>query len=246
VTPRRRSGEAPVPIYYRLQTELLKGIEEGRWGPGEAIWPERRIAKEFEVSLGTVNRALSNLVNEGYLYRMQGKGTFVAGTFFPRESVRYTRMRTDFESKDPKFKVKVLGLERIPGQQPVNQHLKLRINQELWRLERLFELREGKVAICVSYMPVKLFPDLDTIYASKFEKTTLYEVVEKTYGLPTVSNQEQFGAVGAPKEVARHLEIKPGEPLLLIKMRAYTYKERPYEYRVSYYLTQNRMMFREM
>ncbi|MGD9124002.1 MAG: GntR family transcriptional regulator [Desulfarculaceae bacterium] len=82
-------NETPVPRYFQLQMDLLRGIEGGKWAPGEAIPPERKIAEQFGVSLGTVNRAIMNLVSEGYLYRLQGKGTFVSGTDIPLSSVRY-------------------------------------------------------------------------------------------------------------------------------------------------------------
>jgi len=226
--------------------ELLKGIENGRWAPGEAIPPERKIAEDFGVSLGTVNRALANLVNDGYLKRIQGKGTFVAGTTIPLESVRYTRLRRDFGDPDPRFKIQVLGMEAVPGFQPANRLLKLRSTSKLWRVRRLFVNRKGPLMYYVSYLPQRLFKDLGQIVAPLMEKMTLYEIIEKKYGLPTVFNQELFSAVAAGQEEAEVLGAEAGTPALKIEMLSFTYKEKPYEYRISYCITGDNKMFREM
>lgn len=241
-----RGGEAPLPAYYRLQMELLRGIENGRWAPGEAIPPERKIAEDFGVSLGTVNRALANLVNDGYLKRIQGKGTFVAGTTIPLESVRYTRLRRDFSDPDPRFKIKVLSLEEVPGFQPANRLLKMRGAGKLWKVRRLFVNRKGPLMYYVSYLPQRLFKDLDQIISPLMEKMTLYEGIEKKYGLPTIFNQELFSAVAADQEVAEVLQAEVGTPALKIEMLSFTYKEKPYEYRISYCITDDTKMFREM
>ncbi len=242
----QRRGEAPLPAYYKLQMELLAGIENGQWVPGEAIPPERKIAEECGVSLGTVNRALANLVNEGYLKRMQGKGTFVAGTTIPLESVRYTRLRREFSDPDPRFKIKVLSLEVVPGFQPVTRLLKLRGACKLWEVRRRFFGHEGPLMYYLSYLPHSLFKDLDKVITPLMEKTTLYESIEKKYGLPTIFNQEMFSAVAADQQVAEVLEIEIGAPVLKIEMLSFTYKEKPYEYQVSYCNTEDFKMFREM
>ncbi|MCB2225439.1 MAG: GntR family transcriptional regulator [Desulfarculaceae bacterium] len=241
-----RRGEAPLPAYYKLQMELLAGIEDGRWAPGEAIPPERKIAESFGVSLGTVNRALANLVNDGYLKRIQGKGTFVAGTTIPLESVRYTRLRRDFNEPDPRFKIQLLGLREVPAFEPAKRLLKMRGAGKLWEVERLFISRKGPLMYYLSYLPQRLFKDLDQVIGPLMEKMTLYEGIEKKYGLPTIFNQELISAVPAEKKVAEIFGAKVGAPVLKIEMLSFTYKEKPYEYRISYCVTGEQKMFREM
>ncbi len=82
----KKTDGLPIPAYYRLQMTILEDIEKGRWRPGECIPAERSLAELHNISIGTVKKALLNLVHEGYLHRIQGKGTFVAGTTLRRES----------------------------------------------------------------------------------------------------------------------------------------------------------------
>lgn len=242
----QRRGEIPLPAYYKLQMELLAGIENGQWAPGEAIPPERKIAEECGVSLGTVNRALANLVNEGYLIRIQGKGTFVAGTTIPLESVRYTRLRRDFGDPDPRFKIKMATVQEVPSFEPAKHLLKMRGSGKLWEVRRLFVSRKVPLVYHFSYLPQRLFKDFGQVIGPLVEKMTLYESIEKKYGLPTIFNQELFSAVSADREVANVLGVKVGAPVLRTEMLSFTYKEKPYEYRVSYYITDEAKLFREM
>jgi GntR family transcriptional regulator len=94
-------------------------------------------------------------------------------------------------------------------------------------------------------MPKKMFPKLDEFPKHKFERVPIFISLEQNYGLPTISNRELFGAVLAGREVARLLNIYEESPLLLIEMLAYTYQERPYEYRLSYCLSGTKKVYRE-
>ncbi len=235
-----------MPVYYKLQMELMEGIESGKWGPGEALPPERRLAELYDVSIGTVSRALANLVNAGYLYRMQGKGTFVSGTSIPGESVRYTRLRREFSEADPKIEIETLEIKAVPGEQPINRYLKIRAQNRLWELRRIICVRKKPVHYHISYLDHKRFPELDRIMGRQFKNATLYLTIEKKFGLPTIFNEEMYGAVLAEPDVAEILEVEPGSPLLRIQTRSFTYKEQPYEYRISYVATNDRQLFREM
>lgn len=66
------------PKYRQLKEILRKEIDEGKLKVGDQILPEEKIAERHGVSLGTVRQAMAELVNEGLIYKEQGKGTFIA------------------------------------------------------------------------------------------------------------------------------------------------------------------------
>jgi len=243
---RDRTRREPIPVYYQLQQALLRDIENGVFAPGESIPPERVIAQAQGVSLGTVKRAMLNLVSEGYLYRVQGKGTFVAGTTLRRGSLRYYRLFGRLKDEEADLKVKLLDIAVIPGFEPISGFLSARLNQKLYRVRRLFLMDETPVVYNDSYLPQGLLPGLDKKLAGSLEKITLYHAIEECYGLPTVKNEELFGAVAAQGEAAELLQVRPGQPLLRVEMLAITYKERPYEYRLAYVRTDERFVYREI
>ncbi len=239
------SGD-PTPVYFQLQKKLLKEIEDGRWSPGQAIPPERALAESHQLSVGTVKKAILNLVNEGYLYRIQGKGTFVAGMALQPESLRYYRFLEDFSDEEVELQIKLLGLKVTSGIEPVNRYLNLRMNQSLFEVTRLFYFDAQPLVYCISYLPHKMFEDLANLPRQKFENIPLYIALEEIYGLPTILNRELVSAIPANGTTAKKLGIKKDSPVLLIEMLSYTYKQTPYEYRKSYCLTDKRAIYREI
>lgn len=242
---RYKNSKSPTPVYYKLQSDIQKEIESGGLEPGARIPPERLLAETHKISIGTVKRALSNLVNEGFLYRAQGRGTFVAGTTLRRDTLRYYRFLKQFRGDEANIKIKFLEISERDGFQPVNQHLKIRKNQPLYELRRVFLSSKKAIIYTISYLPQKIFPRLEEWPKSKFERLPIFISLEQNYGLPTIFNQELFGAVAADSDIAKVMNIKLGEPMLLIEMLAFTYKEKPYEYRQSYCLTDSNKVFRE-
>src|SRR5688500_18338871 len=66
------------PLYKEVKIRLTRGLATGEWKPGEAIPSETRLADSFNVSIGTIRKAIDELVAERILLRQQGRGTFVA------------------------------------------------------------------------------------------------------------------------------------------------------------------------
>jgi GntR family transcriptional regulator len=241
-----QSEDDPTPVYFKLQMMLQEEIENGRWAPGQNIPPERVLAESHKLSVGTVKKAILNLVNKGYLYRIQGKGTFVAGMTLQPESLRYYRFLEDFSDEEVELKIKLLDLKVTKGNDSINRFLQLRLNQNLFEITRLFYHDSKPMVYCISYIPQKMFQNLANLPKQKFENIPLYIALEEIYGLPTINNQELISAVPAPDRTANLLEIRKESPVLLIEMLSYTYKQTPYEYRKSYCLTDKKAVFREI
>lgn len=239
------SGD-PTPLYYKLQMHIQREIESGHLRPGDMISPEKELAGVHNVSPGTVKKALLNLVNGGFLYRVRGKGTFIAGTSIKRESMRYYRYLKDFRSKEASLRIKFLDLKKINAVDTINRNLKIGQKDDLFEIKRVFISSDKKPIIyTVSYLPQDRFKEFETISPRNFERVPLFLLLENKFGLPTISNKELLSAVSAEKDIAGILKIPEGSPVLSIEMIAFTYKKRPYEYRISYCLTGSRNICRE-
>jgi GntR family transcriptional regulator len=220
-------------------------IENGRWEPGSAIPTERTIAEQHNVSIGTVKRALLELVNEGYLYRVQGKGTFVAGTIFRRHNLRYYLLLDHFDDEEAELKINLLSRRLETNCPSVCKLLELKNNQKLCLVKRVFTWKEFPLIFTVSYFPIQIFKDMMDLPSSFFENYTLWDAIEQIYGLPTISNKELFGVHFTHQEEAEILCVSPGTPVQYIEMLSFTYKKRPYEFRKTYCLTNERKIFRK-
>lgn len=233
----RRSSTDPIPVYYKLQLEIKKQIEEGRWKADDCIPTERELSEKYSLSAGTVKKSLLNLVNEGYLYRIQGKGTFVAGTVLRRESLRYYRLQNDFPDKEINLNVELIELKKIKDHPLARKNLQLAQGQELYEVKRCFSSKHKPIVFCTSYLPTKLFPALEKLTSEFSGELTFYKLLEQEYGVTTISNNQLISTSLADETVSTHLNIPVGNPLLFIEMISHTYKNKPYEYRESFCLT---------
>lgn len=78
--------KSPMPLYFQIEEAIKQKIDKGEWITGTMISSEREFAENYEVSRMTVRQAINNLVNDGYLTRRKGKGTFVSAKKSSRSS----------------------------------------------------------------------------------------------------------------------------------------------------------------
>ena len=69
---------SPKPLYQQLKDILVDAIDSEKWKANEKIPSENELSCIYGLSRMTVRSVLTDLVKEGLLYRVQGKGTFVA------------------------------------------------------------------------------------------------------------------------------------------------------------------------
>jgi DNA-binding transcriptional regulator YhcF (GntR family) len=94
------------PLYRQIKSLAIQALASGEWQPGQAIPSEQELAQRFQVSQGTVRKAIDEMVAENLLMRRQGKGTFVTSHTDPRALFRFLRLTPDSGERVP--------LENIP------------------------------------------------------------------------------------------------------------------------------------
>ena len=78
----------PIPLYFQLKELVLDEIKKGNYKEGDMIPTENEISEEFQISRTTVRQAITELVQEGWLYRVKSKGTFVTRPKIPQDFLR--------------------------------------------------------------------------------------------------------------------------------------------------------------
>lgn len=91
--------QSPIPIYYQIMEQLKAQIKSGELLPDMPLPSEREYAEQFGISRMTVRQALSNLVNEGFLYRLKGRGTFVSKPKMEQALQGLTSFTEDMKSR---------------------------------------------------------------------------------------------------------------------------------------------------
>jgi GntR family histidine utilization transcriptional repressor len=103
-------SDIPAPIYQRVKQAIIQQIRSGQWLAHQRIPSESELVNELGVSRMTINRALRELSNEGFLVRMQGVGTFVAETKAHTELLEVHNIADEIAARGHRHSSKVIEL----------------------------------------------------------------------------------------------------------------------------------------
>jgi GntR family transcriptional regulator len=238
------SGAGSVPLYRQVKSALLRLLESGQLGPGETLPNEAQIAKALQVSIGTLRKAVDELVHEHILVRRQGKGTFVA----LHNNDRFMFQFFHVEPRPDVFDPRVVPEREFPVVDNIGFHsgratdteayaLRLRVGDPVWRVDNALSLG-GK---CIMHDRIVISKALfNGITEKRFQErpSTIYNLYQTDHGISVIRTQERARAAAVCAEVARVLGIREGTPVLEVHRVAITFGERPVELRISTINTQ--------
>jgi GntR family transcriptional regulator len=224
------------PLYRQIKDLLLKSLDVGEWKPGELIPSEIELAARFQVSQGTVRKAVDELAAENLLLRRQGKGTFVATHHEPRAQFRFLRVVPDTGEPAPS-QSRFLDCRRVRAPAEVARRLELRGGDALVYVRRLLSFDAEPIVLDELWLPGALFRGLTAERLAEY-KGPLYGLFETEFGTRMIRAEEELRAVAAEPAAAQLLQVAEGAPLLQVERVSYSYGERPVELRRGLYVTQ--------
>lgn len=228
-------GTAYSPLYRQIKHLLLQSLDQGEWKPGEAIPSETELAARFQVSQGTVRKAIDELATENLLFRRQGKGTFVATHHEPRVRFRFLRLAADDEQQHVSSS-RILECRRVKAPAAIAGLLELATNDIVVNLRRLLLFDDVPTIYDDIWLPGQVFRGLTAESLSR-NQGPLYALFETEFGVSMVRADEKVRAVAASQPAADLLEVAVNHPLLQVERVSYTYGDRPVEVRRGLYLT---------
>jgi len=224
----------PIPLYYQLKKQLLSLIENGELKEGELLPPENDLCKRLNVSRPTIRQAFFELVNEGYLNRYKGKGTFVSA---PKVEDRFFSKLESFHDemaqKGFSPKTQVIKLEKIAGHHEANERLSLPLDAPIIYLSRVRSVDAVPLVYVETYLPYEEYKDLMRV---DFTVNSLYESLEKLYHRRVSRVRREFVAGNALQKEAELLQIVRNKAICLVKTVAYSNSfPTPVEFSVARY-----------
>lgn len=225
------------PLYRQIKHLLVQGLQRGEWKPGDLIPSEIELAARFQVSQGTVRKAVDELATENLLVRRQGKGTFVATHHEPRAQFRFLRIVPDDHEPVPAVS-RYLECKRTRAPVEIAHQLALKPTDALVYLRRLMSFNGVPVVLDEIWLPGNLFKKLTAERLAEYSGP-LYGLFETEFGTRMIRADERIRAVTAATDAARLLKVTAGSPLLLVERVSYTYGERPVEVRRGLSVTEH-------
>lgn len=220
------------PLYREVQWRITRALAAGDWRPGEAIPSETRLAADFKVSIGTIRRAIDELVAGRILVRQQGRGTFVASHTEDRTLFYFFHVvGKDGSQEFPVSELLAFVRERAGADDEAP--LDIPRGSRVARVRNLLKLAGNPVVLDDITVSTERFKGIDED-AFRNRDGTIYGLYQARYGVNVVRISERISAAHPPADIAAILGMNASQPALHIRRVAYTYNDSPVEYRRSW------------
>lgn len=215
---------ARLPKYWKLRQWLLIFAQSNP--PGTLLPPERQLSAEFELSRTTVRKAIKELIVEGWLARVQGRGNFVAQPKLAHR-LRLNSSSDDGVAQGHRTGSRLVNAEVVPATALVAAALAINPGGEVFRVERLRTMDGEPMAIDVNFVSAERFPGvLDAVARHE----SLYATLANEYGVTTAYAEETVETGVANPDDAHLLNAEVGLPLLVLTRQAFDASDTPIEW----------------
>lgn len=238
------SRKSPIPIYHQIKELLKERIESGFFDTHECLPSERELGEMYGISRMTARRALKELEGEGYVYREQGKGSFVAEPKLRQALLHLTSFTEDMRKRGLDPGAKVLENQVIEGDKELVDKLGVLPEEKFVRLQRV-RLADGEpLAIETSFLRRKFCPELEEI---DFNNESLYRVLNERYGIDLGRAEQTVEATLSGEFETQILNIEKAVPMLSTERITYlTDGETVIEYARSTYRADRYKLYVEL
>jgi len=217
----------PISKHQQLREILLDFIDAAE--PEAPIPSERDLATQYGVARMTVRQAVESLVADGRLFKVAGKGTFVAQPKVDQQA-RLTSFGEEMTRRGMKPSTTVLTYGRVEATAHLARQLSVKPGTPLVYLKRLRDADGTPMCIERSWLPDALVPGL----ADEGPPESVYATLSLRFGLLPDWGEDVIQAALADAEVAELLGVRPGSAVLTFHRHSYagqvlvTYSEASY------------------
>jgi GntR family transcriptional regulator len=221
---------SPKPLYRQLKDRLLRELEVGTRKAHSQLPSEREWVKKLGVSRITVRQALMELVQQGYLYTVPGKGFFVGERKDARELNAFLSFTAASEARGETPSSKVLEARLAPASGPIAHDLGIAPGAEVVHLERLRLTNGVPVMVQQSLLPHARCPG---ILGKDLAKLSLFATLQDAYHLTLVRAETTISARLADRAEKKALGLEDPGVVLVVDQLSYASDGLPVERTVS-------------
>jgi GntR family transcriptional regulator len=220
------------PIYCQIKQDMIHKIVAEEYRPGQCLPSERDLCEIYGVSRMTVRLAINELRSEGHIYKIQGKGTFVATRKIQQDLLKLVS-----------FSYEMRQLGRVPGSRDVAvseekatvgvaEKLQIAIGAPVTVIERLRTANGEPLAFQRNYISKKLCEGIERY---DFEERSLYEIFEEKYNIIVSKAFQSLETVFITGRDAERLNVPENSLGLFMRRETYSSNNLPVEYVESIY-----------
>jgi GntR family transcriptional regulator len=216
-------------LYKAVARALSDAIQSGKLKPGDALTSESELSKTFGVSVGTLRKAVDELVAQQILVRYQGRGTYVATHNRDRFLDQFFRVEAQTGLKDFPT-VDTVDFEKGAASAVEALMLGLGKGEPVMRIKNHLTLQNLKVVSDEISLPAEMFEGL-TAKRVRERPSTLYHLYQTEFGVTVVNAEERLRAVACSAPMAKIFSRPVGTPMIELHRIAWGLNGEAVEYR---------------
>lgn len=222
------------PLYFIIKEDIKEKIQNGQYKSGDILPTESSLCDEYKSSRVTIRRAINELIQENVLERGFGMTARVKSSPVPRSLNHLGGLHEELTKAGIMCFSYILDSQIVKADDILSEKLSVAAGEELYMIERLRYANSNPLCYQKIYLPVVLCPDLDI---KKLTKVSLYETIEKDYGLKISYAKQTIHACTANYKIAALLELNDLTCMLKVKRTTYLDTDECIEYSESYYVS---------
>lgn len=213
---------SPIPLWEQLEEVINERLSSGEWRPGMMIPSENAISEEYGLSRMTVRSVIKRFVQEGKLYTVPGKGTFVAEPKILTTPLPYNGIREQLEIKGYKTTTRVLTNNTVVLPNRICEKFNLKPNSVGHLIERVRYIKDKPFSFQRTYLRKNTIFDIPN---SRLENEQLCKILEADYGIYPTKVEETLEMIFANQKISEILQVQEFSPLLFLRDELYMDKE---------------------
>jgi GntR family transcriptional regulator len=217
----------PEPLHAQVAEHLRSQITSGERQPNDMIPSEQELSRHFGVARMTVRHGISHLVNEGLLYRVAGRGTFVAEPKFVSQALGLSGVRAQLHRAGYAAQTSLLVAVVQAASKSVAEHLGLAPGEPVYVIRRLRSANDVPIAVDTSFLSVSLFPGL---LRHQLAEQSLYTVLQDEYGVVPGRAREILEVTLSRPDHVHMAGVDSKTPFFRLEIDMFTSQGRCFEY----------------
>jgi GntR family transcriptional regulator len=214
-------------LHSRIREELRERILRGSLQPHDRVPSESELMAQYGVSRITVRQALADLQSARMIFKVPGKGSFVA---LPKPFQELGRLQGFAEAMSSMGHAtfnRLVHLETVPAMERVADRLRLSVGTPVTEVKRVRFLDEQPVSVDVTWLPTRLG---ERLAPDELATRDIFLILENDLGTPLGHADLAIDAASADAEVAALLDIAPASPVLHIERLTHDRDGHPIDY----------------
>ena len=229
----RLDRSIPIPLYFQLKQLLLEAIKSGDYPVDSLIPTEKELSETFRISRTTVRQAITELVQEGWLYRIASKGTFVARLKIKQDFIkRLETFNEQIARTGRRPSTELLAMEVQPMIKAAQARFGLETDGTFVYLHRRRFADDAPIVTVETWLPLE---KCDFVMSHSLETESLYRILAQREETRICRVTRVLEAVEANRDDEVNLKLKRGKPIQLSSTIGYNRADEPIEYSIARY-----------